>query len=144
MKYQCLIGYGPRLKTSRTSSTIQNIVFLRGNFFQNQSSPKDVTYIFSYRMIANFVYDISFLKRRKLIIDGDVESNPGPVSSVESYRAAIGRHNGKFKSRENVTAMNGKHLTLLDLPKGMVLFSTSVEHSDRKWLVGWLVYHKKL
>ena len=62
--------------------------------------------------MEKLAYDTSFLKHEKLIIDGDVESNPGPVSSVESYRAAIGRHNGKFKSRENVTAMNGKHLTL--------------------------------
>ena len=64
---------------------------------RNQSTPKDVTYIFSSRKTENVAYDTSFLRHTKLIIDGDVESNPGPVSSVESHRAAIGRHNGKFK-----------------------------------------------
>ena len=36
-------------------------------------------------------YDTSSLKRKQLVIDGDVESNPGPISSVEGYRAPIGR-----------------------------------------------------
>ena len=62
-------------------------------------------------MIANFVYDVSFLKYRKLVIDGDVESNPGPVSTFESYRASIGRYNCKFKLRENWTSCNGKDVT---------------------------------
>ena len=39
-----------------------------------------------------FSYDTSSLKRKQLVIDGDVESNPGPISSVEGYRAAIGRY----------------------------------------------------
>ena len=34
-------------------------------------------------------YDISFLYHAQFIIDGDVESNPGPTS-IESYRASIG------------------------------------------------------
>ena len=43
-------------------------------------APKDVTYIFVPRN-AYFAYDTSFLNHKKLVIDGDVESNPGPVNN---------------------------------------------------------------
>ena len=109
------IDSGMRLKTSRTS------IFFCSKTNRNQSTPKDVTYIFSSRKTENVAYDTSFLRRTKLIIDGDVESNPGPVSSVESHRAAIGRHNGKFKLREKVNRLNGKHFTLC-LVKMMLVF----------------------
>ena len=42
-------------------------------------------------------YDTSFLKRSQVVINGDIESNPGPISSIEAYRAAIGRFYGKAK-----------------------------------------------
>ena len=44
-----------------------------------------------------YSYDTSFLCLKKVVIDGDFESNPGPISSVEGYRAAIGRFNAKCK-----------------------------------------------
>ena len=44
-----------------------------------------------------FTYDTSFLKRKQVVVNGDVESNPGPTTSIESYRAAIGRYSGRAK-----------------------------------------------
>ena len=41
----------------------------------------------------NISYDTSFMNRIKVVMDGDVETNPGPCSSIECYSAAIGRHN---------------------------------------------------
>ena len=35
------------------------------------------------------------------MINGDVESNPGPISSVESYRVAIGRYYNKARFLSN-------------------------------------------
>ena len=35
-------------------------------------------------------FHMILIKRKQLVID--VESNPGPISSVEGYRAAIGRY----------------------------------------------------
>ena len=55
-------------------------------------------------------YDTSSLKRKQLVIDGDVESNPGPISSVEGYRAAIGRFSGKFKKKEKVASCKGLNM----------------------------------
>ena len=51
--------------------------------------------------IMFFSYDTSFLNRKQVVINGDVESNPGPISSVETYRAAIGRFNCRkqFKTK---------------------------------------------
>ena len=74
-------------------------------------APKDVTYIFLPRKIENFSYETSFLKHRKLIIDGDVESNPGPFSSIEAYRSAVGRFSGKSQLRGKVANFNGMDLT---------------------------------
>ena len=54
-----------------------------------------------------FSYDTSSLKRKQVVIDGDVESNPGPISSVESYRATIGRFYGKGKIKEKRASCNG-------------------------------------
>ena len=42
-------------------------------------------------------------------MNGDVESNPGPISSVETYRAAIGRFAGKARNiSKNSTSKNVK------------------------------------
>ena len=41
--------------------------------------------------LLSLPYDTSFLKRKEVIISGDVESNPGPFSSVVAYRSAVGR-----------------------------------------------------
>ena len=35
--------------------------------------------------------DTSFLERKQLVINGDVESNPGPIQSIQACRAANGR-----------------------------------------------------
>lgn len=40
-------------------------------------------------------YDTSFLKRIQVVINGDVESNPGPIASAISHRIAIGRYYNK-------------------------------------------------
>ena len=45
--------------------------------------------------IVTFTYDTSFLNRNQVVIDGDVESNPGPIQSVQAYRASIGTFNRK-------------------------------------------------
>ena len=79
---------------------------------RNRSTFKDVIYIILPRNTKNFAYETSFLKHGKLIIDGDVESNPGPITSIESYCAAIGRHDGKFRSKGKINTQNGKHLAL--------------------------------
>ena len=50
------------------------------------------TSMFYCRVTDLFSYDTSSLKRTQVVIDGDVESNPGPSSSIEGYRAAIGRY----------------------------------------------------
>ena len=85
-------------------------------------APKDVTYIFLSRFEGKTVfftgsrpsrgapphnlnihekkqveYNVSFLKRLQLIVDGDVEVNPGPTVSVEAYRAAIGSYYSRAK-----------------------------------------------
>ena len=89
------------------------------------SSPTSTFFHFeTIPMKLIYLYDTSSFKRKQLAIDGDVELNPGPVSSVESYRAAIGRHNGKFRLRETVTTFNGKRLTscLLKIMLVFILF----------------------
>jgi hypothetical protein len=45
---------------------------------------------FTSVLILNLFYDTSFLNRKKVIIDGDVESNPGPIASAQAHRAAVG------------------------------------------------------
>ena len=52
-------------------------------------------------------YDISFLYHAQFIIDGDVESNPGPTS-VESYRASIGVFYNKGRHLSNIEEFNTK------------------------------------
>ena len=52
-------------------------------------------------------FDTSALKWKQVLIDGDIESNPGPVSSVEGYRAAIGRFNGKSRMSEKIASCKG-------------------------------------
>ena len=107
---------GMCLKMLRTS------IFLCSFF---SSSPTSTFFHFeTIPMKLIYLYDTSSFKRKQLAIDGDVESNPGPVSSVESYRAAIGRHNGKFRLRETVTTFNGKRLTscLLKIMLVFILF----------------------
>ena len=47
-----------------------------------------------------------------MIIDGDIESNPGPMSSVEAYRAAIGRFYGRPKNRGNIQRIKPAEMTL--------------------------------
>ena len=42
-----------------------------------------------------FSYDTSFLRRLQVVINGDVESNPGPIASALSHRIAIGRYYSK-------------------------------------------------
>ena len=42
-------------------------------------------------------YNVSFLKRLQLIVDGDVEVNPGPTVSIEAYRVAIGSYYSRAK-----------------------------------------------
>ena len=32
------------------------------------------------------------MKRQKVVIDGDVESNPGPIASAQAHRAAVGSY----------------------------------------------------
>ena len=99
----------------------------------NFVSPKDVTYInflcfeMSLLKLIGYAYDTSFLNRRQVVINGDVESNPGPVSSVQSYRAAIGRFNGKFKVREKLPRYDGKQITfhLFIMLLFSILFYTS-------------------
>ena len=52
---------------------------------------------FDYKVamkMAN-VYDTSFLNRKKVVIDGDVECNPGPIASVQAHRTAIGTYYNK-------------------------------------------------
>ena len=42
-----------------------------------------------------FPYDTSFLKRIEVVINGDVESNPGPIASAQLHHIAIGRYYNK-------------------------------------------------
>ena len=50
--------------------------------------------------------DVSFLNRKQLLIDGDVESNPGPMVSIEAHRACIGRFHDKCKRLSNIEEFN--------------------------------------
>ncbi|MCP4457820.1 MAG: hypothetical protein GY816_07325, partial [Cytophagales bacterium] len=88
--YSHEILIGVRLKTSRRSSVIQN------------------------KFSLSISYDTSFLNRNQVVVDGDVESNPGPVSSVESYRAGIGKCSRKTPFK-NMTPNHEKwiEMTLL-------------------------------
>ena len=43
--------------------------------------------------------DSSFLKRKQVVIDGDVESNPGPVDSVDNTPKSKGRPKGTLKKK---------------------------------------------
>ena len=65
---------------------------------------KSMKFIYLLFIYLELSYDTSFLSRNKVIIDGDVESNPGPVS-LEAYRASIGRHNRckQLKQRHDST-----------------------------------------
>ena len=72
-------------KTWKTWKTWNNIRYL------------DTERLDTERLDVEIMYDTSFLKRKQVVISGDVESNPGPVSSIESYRAAIGRFSGKAR-----------------------------------------------
>jgi hypothetical protein len=60
------------------------INFCCSNPIGNKSISEDITYIFLPRNTENFAYETSFLKRGKLIIDGDVESNPGPTDNMRT------------------------------------------------------------
>ena len=53
-------------------------------------------------------YDTSFLKRTHVVINGDVESNPGPIASAISHRVAIGRYYNRavYLSGGHITNMN--------------------------------------
>ena len=57
---------------------------------------------FAQRLIA---YDTSFLTRKQVTIDGDVESNPGPIP-LEAHRASIGRYYNKSKYLSNIDQFN--------------------------------------
>ena len=47
------------------------------------------------KLTIQFPYDTSFLKRIEVVINGDVESNPGPIASAQLHRIAIGRYYNK-------------------------------------------------
>ena len=58
----------------------------------NRRKPKKM---FHQLSDIEFSYDTSFLRRLQVVINGDVESNPGPIASALSRRIAIGRYYSK-------------------------------------------------
>ena len=64
------IESGMRLKTSRTSI-----------FFHYVDTVNSPNRSYTSKLTIMFIYDTSFLNRNKVVIDGDVESNPGPVTN---------------------------------------------------------------
>ena len=75
-------------------------------------------------------YDISFLKRFHLIIDGDIESNPRLIP-IEAYRVATGKFNIKHVSRINGSVhINGLvkmyHILFFPLISSILLFLLNI------------------
>ena len=60
----------------------------------------------------DIVYDTSFLKQKQVVINGDVESNPGPISSIQAHRAAIGRFYGKARIKNKFENFKGTDFTI--------------------------------
>ncbi len=63
---------------------------------------------FTRSLSLDLWYDTSFLNRQKVVIDGDVESNPGPIASAQAHRTAIGIYYSKatFLSDQTYTGIN--------------------------------------
>ena len=61
---------------------------------------------FTSVLILNLFYDTSFLNRKKVVIDGDVESNPGPVASAQAHRTAVGSYYNTARILSNVPDLN--------------------------------------
>ena len=49
-------------------------------------------------LVENVNYDTSFLKRMQVVMNGDVESNPGPIS-IEAHCATIAGFHGKARPK---------------------------------------------
>ena len=76
---------------------------------------------YSENQIMEIAYDTSFLRRLKCVIDG-IESNPGPTSSVESYRASIGHFYSKARKIGKSNICSNEQLVNITLFLYLIMF----------------------
>ena len=96
---------GQRLKTSRTSIFLCFNEIESGRYIRLLPTKFSCVRISPTRSILAFTYDTSFLNRNQVVIDGDVESNPGPVDHIETPK-------GKGRKKKSRRFNFGKPKTL--------------------------------
>ena len=109
-------------KATKSEVTSIKLPFTSDNMKSLWPASKDVTYIYLPRSALKISYDTktsctsmficsaskllsydtSFLKRTQVVINGDVESNPGPIQSIQAYRAAIGSFYSKSRLLKSI------------------------------------------
>ena len=78
-KMQNLVSYEPRKPENRTQIS------------EKRNMRSKIRYTMSYNNHNDTSFDTSFLNRNQVVIDGDVESNPGLIQSIQAYRTSVGR-----------------------------------------------------